>query len=131
MGLALLLPLSLKKLPHVKVRAARANCLAPIVAFANKRRRGGGLTAGNGKGRQRVAREAKGGKNSQRSLTLPMANFAPQCHPLPPNATLCLIPANAPRLACCTLPSPPSKYQRLFYKRNPRPLQRCGLSATN
>lgn len=72
------------------MRAKPADCLAPIVAFANKRRQAGGLTAGNGKGRQRSARQAKVGKNSQRSakppngkFCPPMPAFASQCQPLP------------------------------------------------
>lgn len=72
----------------------------------------------NSRERQReakVGKGGKGGKNRQRSAEPPNARFCPQCHPLPPNATLCLIPANAIPRPCNTLPSPPAKKPRLFY----------------
>lgn len=103
------------------MRAAPADCLAPIVAFANKRRRGGGLTAGNGKGRQRGAREAKGGKGRQRSLRSQCHPLPPQCHPCPPMPPFALSPQTPPASPATPSQAHPPKNQDSFIKGIPSP----------
>lgn len=128
MGLSLLRPATSKKTPTYQgARCARElSCSYRREPKKTTARRGA-----NGGERQRPPKVSKAGKGlqgRQRSLALPMAAFAAQCQPLLPNGRLCLIPTNAPRRACYTLPSPPSKYLRLFYKRNPKPFHRYALS---
>ena len=113
--------MSSKKLPHIKVRATPANCLAPIVAFPKKRRGAGGLTAGNGKNRQRSARPpkvsktAKGRSRSQWPSLLPNGRL---CFPM---AVFALSPQSPSRSPATPSQAHPPKTQDSFIKRIPSP----------